>query len=47
VAKPAATADVQRTLKDRFREYTEALTKRDLSESGMRPKAPSASCDGW
>ena len=30
-AKPAATADVQQTLKDRFREYTEALTKRDLA----------------
>jgi len=31
VPKPAATADVQQTLKDRFREYTEALTKRDLA----------------
>jgi ketosteroid isomerase-like protein len=31
VAKPAATADVQQILKDRFREYTEALTKRDLA----------------
>ncbi len=31
VAKPAATADVKQTLKDRFREYTEALTKRDLA----------------
>ena len=31
VAKPAATADVQQALKDRFREYTEALTKRDLA----------------
>ena len=31
VANPAATADVQQTLKDRFREYTEALTKRDLA----------------
>ncbi|MGH8657960.1 MAG: nuclear transport factor 2 family protein [Gammaproteobacteria bacterium] len=30
VAKPAATADKQ-ILKDRFREYTEALTKRDLA----------------
>ena len=30
VAKPAATADVQQILKDRFREYTEALIKRDL-----------------
>ena len=39
VAKPAATADVQQTLKDRFREYTEALTKRDLTaleKSGPR-----------
>ena len=31
VAKPAATADVQQILKDRFREYTEALTKHDLA----------------
>jgi hypothetical protein len=31
VAKPATTANVQQTLKDRFREYTEALTKRDLA----------------
>ncbi len=31
VAKPAATADMQQILKDRFREYTEALTKRDLA----------------
>ncbi len=31
VTKPAATADVQQVLKDRFREYTEALTKRDLA----------------
>ena len=31
VATPAATADVQQILKDRFREYTEALTKRDLA----------------
>jgi len=31
VAKPAATADVQQILKDRFREYTEALIKRDLA----------------
>ena len=31
VAKPAATADEQQILKDRFREYTEALTKRDLA----------------
>jgi Domain of unknown function (DUF4440) len=31
MAKPAATADVQQILKDRFREYTEALTKRDLA----------------
>ncbi|MGH8605569.1 MAG: nuclear transport factor 2 family protein [Gammaproteobacteria bacterium] len=31
VAKPAATADVQQILKDRFREYTEALTTRDLA----------------
>ena len=31
VAKPAATAGVQQTLKDRFHEYTEALTKRDLA----------------
>ena len=31
VTKPAATADVQQSLKDRFREYTEALTKRDLA----------------
>ena len=31
VAKPAATADVQQILKNRFREYTEALTKRDLA----------------
>ena len=30
-AEPAATADVQQILKDRFREYTEALTKRDLA----------------
>jgi len=29
--KSAATADVQQILKDRFREYTEALTKRDLA----------------
>ncbi len=29
-AKPAGPADVQQILKDRFREYTEALTKRDL-----------------
>ena len=31
VAKPSATADVQQILKDRFREYTEALTTRDLA----------------
>src|SRR5439155_1557148 len=31
VAKPAATADAQQILKDRFREYTEALTKRDVA----------------
>ncbi|MGH8509342.1 MAG: nuclear transport factor 2 family protein [Gammaproteobacteria bacterium] len=31
MAKPAAPADVKETLKDRFREYTEALTKRDLA----------------
>ncbi|MCI0356187.1 MAG: nuclear transport factor 2 family protein, partial [Acidobacteria bacterium] len=31
VAKPAATADVPQILKDRFHEYTEALTKRDLA----------------
>ena len=31
LAKPAATADAQQILKDRFREYTEALTKRDLA----------------
>ncbi len=31
VAKPAATADVQQILKDRFREYAEALIKRDLA----------------
>ena len=31
LAEPAATADVQQILKDRFREYTEALTKRDLA----------------
>src|SRR5438034_10913710 len=31
VAKPAATADVQQILKDRGREYREALTKRDLA----------------
>jgi ketosteroid isomerase-like protein len=30
-ATPAATADVQQILKDRFREYSEALTKRDLA----------------
>jgi hypothetical protein len=29
-AKAAATADVQQILRDRLREYTEALTKRDL-----------------
>jgi len=31
VAKPAAAADVQQILKDRGREYREALTKRDLA----------------
>ena len=31
VAKPDATADVQQILKDRGREYREALTKRDLA----------------
>ena len=31
LAKPAATADEQQILKDRFHEYTEALTKRDLA----------------
>jgi hypothetical protein len=31
IAKPAATADVRQILKDRFHEYTEALTKRDLA----------------
>ena len=31
VAKPAGPADVQQILKDRFREYTEALIKRDLA----------------
>jgi ketosteroid isomerase-like protein len=30
-AKPPATADVQQILRDRLREYTEALTKRDLA----------------
>jgi hypothetical protein len=30
-AKPPATADVQQILRDRLREYNEALTKRDLA----------------
>ena len=30
-SSPAATADVRQTLKDRFREYTEALMNRDLA----------------
>jgi len=29
--EPAGPADVQQTLRDRFSEYTEALTKRDLA----------------
>ena len=31
VAKPAASADVRQILKDRVREYIEALTQRDLA----------------